>query len=248
MSDGIYCALSGAIAQQRSLEVVGNNVANAGAVGFRGDNVAFREVLTRTQTPAGPAKSLHYAVVSKVQTDDSQGGLRQTGNPLDVALQGDGYFAVETPQGERYTRAGSFLLDAQGVLRNSDGLSVLSGTGDKGQRVSIPAETTTIEISPDGTINADGNEIGKLRIVRFDDPTTLLREGSSLFSAPAGTAPLTDDKTEVAQGYLETANINAVSSLNELVNVNRSFEAFQKVMRAYGDLDTRTARELGNTG
>jgi flagellar basal-body rod protein FlgF len=246
MSDGIYCATSGAIAQQRSLDVVANNVANAGAVGFRGDRVAFREALTRSQNAAGPAKSLHYTLVSQVQTDSSQGSLHQTGNPLDLALQGDGYFAVETPQGERYTRAGSFLLDATGVLRNHDGYRVLSGTGDSRQPITIAPGVATVEVSPDGTVSADGTPVGRLRIVRFDDPNTLIKEGASLFAAPAGTRPLNAEQTEVAQGFLESANVNAVGSLNELINANRSFEAFQRVIRTYGQLDDRTARELGS--
>jgi flagellar basal-body rod protein FlgF len=248
MSDGIYSATSGAISQQRSLEVVANNVANATAVGYRGDRTAFREALARAQGAAVPSKSMRYVTVSKVQTDASQGGLRQTGNPLDLALQGEGYFAIQTPQGERYTRNGSFVLDAGGIVRTHDGYAVLSEAGDRPQPLTIPDRTATVEVSPDGTVAADGAQIGRLRIVDFDDPNMLIKEGNLLFTTPPEMAPKATDRTEIAQGFLETANVNAISSVNELVTANRSFEAFQRVIRTFGQIDDRTARELGAEG
>jgi flagellar basal-body rod protein FlgF len=245
MSDGIYCAVSGAISQQRQLDVVANNVANAGSVGYRGDRVAFREALAQARGPGQPASSLHYVVVSRVQTDTSQGGLKQTGNPLDLALQGDGFFTIETPQGLRYSRAGSFVLDAQGVLRTPSGYPVLSGSGQKPQPITIGSRTAAITVSPDGTVSADGVSAGQLRIVRFSSPDALIKEGATLFSAQPDAAPLDAKQTEIAQGFVETANVNAVGSLNELISANRSFEAFQRVIRTYGQIDDRTARELG---
>jgi flagellar basal-body rod protein FlgG len=250
MSDGIYSATSGAISQQRSLEVVANNVANATAVGFRGDHVAFREALARAGAPgaAGAAGSLRYVTVSQVKTDASQGGLRQTGNSLDVALQGDGYFAVQTPRGESYTRAGSFVLDSSGVVRTQDGYALLSaGESNPRQPVTIPSGTGTVEISPDGSVNADGSPVGQLRIVAFDDPSQLVKEGNLLYSAPAGVVAKPAQNTEALQGFVETANVYAVGSVNELITINRSFEAFQRVIRTFGELEDRTARDLGSS-
>jgi flagellar basal-body rod protein FlgF len=245
MSDGIYCAVSGAISQQRQLDVVANNIANAGSVGYRGDRVAFREALAQARGPAQPAASLRYVTVSRVQTDTTQGGLKQTGNPLDLALQGDGYFTIETPQGVRYSRAGSFVLDAQGVLRTPSGNAVLSASGKKPQPITIGTRAATITISPNGTVSADGVSVGQLKIVRFASPDALIKEGATLFSTQPDATPVNADETEIAQGFVESSNVNAVGSLNDLINANRAFEAFQRVIRTYGQIDDRTARELG---
>jgi flagellar basal-body rod protein FlgF len=244
MSDGIYSATSGAISQQRSLEVVANNLANATATGFRGDRVAFREALAGANGQNAPATNLRFVAVSRVKTDDSQGGLKQTANPLDVALEGEGYFAVSTPRGERYTRAGAFVMDADGVIRTRDGYAVVGDSGPNG--ISIPSGTASVEISPDGTVSADGSPLDRFKIVAFTDPNSLIKEGDLLFQAPPGLASNTPVNTEVAQGFIETANVNAVSGLNELITANRSFEAFQRVIRTYGQIDERTAKELGS--
>jgi flagellar basal-body rod protein FlgF len=247
MSDGIYSATSGAISQQRSLEVIANNVANSTAVGFRGDQVAFHEAVAQAQGGAAPAKSLRYVAVAQVKTDTTQGGLRKTGNPLDLALQGDGYFAIQTPQGERYTRSGSFITDPGGVLRTQDGYPVLSEGPTPRQPITIPSGTAMVDIAPDGNVSSDGAAIGQLRIVAFDDPSRLLKEGDVLYSAPQGVTAKSTNETEVVQGFVETANVNPVGSVNELITANRTFDAYQRVIRAFGQLNDRTAREIGSS-
>jgi len=263
MSDGIYSALSGAIAQQRSLDVVANNVANANTVGFQADRVAFREALAGTGGAAGgpaaaapgggpPPNALRYVAVSEVARDTSAGSLRQTGNALDVALQGSGYFAIETPAGERYTRAGSFIADAQGIIRTRDGDAVVADRPDEADpsaeppRIRVPQGTREISIGADGTVSADGNAIGRFRIVAFADERALTKQGQTLYATQGGAAPTRAEGVEVVQGAVEMANVNAVAGMNELITVSRSFEAFQKVIQAFRQLDERTARELGS--
>ena len=239
MSDGIYSALSGAVAQERALDVVANNVANSGTTGFRADRVAFEEQLSAARGE-GP-ETLRYVAVADVRMDDSAGALESTGNPLDVALEGDGWFSVEAPQGERLTRAGSFVTDADGVLMTRDGFPVL-GAGPE-RRIVIPAGTQDLSIDRDGTIRADGNELGQLLIRRFD-PTTLEKEGSTLVAFEGAGEPST---ASVLQGHLEGSNLNAVAGLNEMIQTTRSFEAFQRVIQTYRSLDERAARELGRS-
>lgn len=241
MSDGIYSALAGAIAQERTLAVVANNVANANTTGFQGDKVAFSE-MTAKQTGVRN-QPLHFVSLDRTKIDLQSGGLEHTGNPLDLALQGDAYFVVQTPQGERYTRAGSFVTDHEGTLRTHGGLEVM---GDSGS-LSIPQGTKLIRVAPNGSIHADGQEIGRLKIAKFKDTEGLTRDGLTLFAAGPGAQAL-DIETQnvtVSQGYLENSNINAVQGMNELITVSRTFDALQKVIDGFKQIDDRTARDLG---
>jgi flagellar basal-body rod protein FlgF len=247
MSDGIYTALSGALAQEKALAVVANNVANTGTAGFQADKVVFGEMMAKSQAGTRP-QSLHYVGIDSTSRDVQAGGLQQTGNSLDVALQGDGYFAVRTSAGERYTRAGSFVTDSEGVLRTHSGLPVLGEAGKPsapGTELTLPTNAKEVRIAPDGKIDADGQTIGKLKIVRFEGVDALAKEGITLLAPNAGATPVAAEDTTVTQGFLESANVNAVAGMNELITVSRSFEAFQKVIETFRQLDERTARDVG---
>lgn len=254
MSDGIYSALSGAIAQERNLSVVANNVANVNTNGFRADRTVFNEILTNAQANKTLAPSLRYANVADVVIDHQPGTIELTGRSLDVALQGDAFFVIETPKGERYTRAGSFVMDQDGVLRTLTGHRVLGEAGpptQKGVELTIPEDAREVSISPDGTLRADNQELGKLKLVRFADDRDLLKDGLTWFAPnPENNAqPLSvDPNTTVEQGYLENANVNPVSGINELIVVTRSFDALVKVIETFRDLDNRTARDVGGRG
>jgi flagellar basal-body rod protein FlgF len=261
VSHGIYSALSGAVAQQRSLEITANNVANANTAGFRADRLAFDEALTRAgRAPAPPfvPPALRFVVPGRTGTDVTPGALRQTGNPLDLALSGDGFFTVRTPAGERLTRAGGFVLDRAGVLRTPDGMEVVGeplaaaqgrpGGAMSAGRIVVPPGTKEITVARDGTVSADGAALGRLRLVRVADPSTLRKEGATRWIPPAGAGLARADATEVVQGAVETSNLNAVAGMNELITTSRLFEAFQRVIRTFEDVDHRTARDLGARG
>lgn len=240
MSDGIYVALGGAVAQQRSLDVVANNVANASTTGFQADRVAFAEAVSaasggRTALPPSVA-------VSAIRPDLSPGALEATGNPLDVALQGDGWLAIRTPNGERYTRAGSLLLDRDGVLRTHAGHAVL----DTDRQPIVLPRNQPIEFAPDGTIRADGSAVAQLRVVRFQDPRSLVKEGLTFYTTAPGTRATAATDTTIVQGYLESANVNVMGGMNELINAGRAFDAFQRVIHGFSQIDERTARDIGS--
>lgn len=253
MSDGIYSALSGAVAQQRSLDVVANNVANANTVGFRADRVAFDQALieqrgggnvplnTRNRDAQSPNNPLRFVTADRMQTDYSTGVMQQTGNPLDTAIQGDGFFSVRTPNGERFTRAGDFVRDAAGTIRTQNGFEVL---GVNGEPIRIPQNAREVEMSRDGIVSADGVAVGRFKLSSFEDPTALRKEGNTLFVGNAEAAQ--PSSAEIVQGYVESANVNAVSGLNELITVSRLFDTFQKVIQGFKDLDNRAARDLGS--
>lgn len=243
MSDGIYSALSGAIAQQKALDVVANNVANANTTGYRADRVAFREALA-TATNGSPApRDLRYVSVSKIQTDVTTGSLRQTHNPLDVAIQGDGFFSVQTSNGERFTRDGSFVRDQEGVIRTGQGLAVM---GADGGEVRIPTNTTDLTITADGSVMVGDQRVAQFKLSRFDNPALALnKEGHTLYVANGNQAAQQDTISALAQGHVEASNVNAIAGMNELITVSRSFEAFQRVIQAFRDMDSRTARDVG---
>lgn len=249
MSDGIYSALSGAIAQERTLAVVANNVANTQTNGYQADKVIFGEFVANSQA-AAPLTPLRYVTIDRIGRDAQAGSLEKTGGALDLALQGEGYFAVATPEGERYTRSGSFVTDAEGTLRTHLGVAVLGEAGGPeaaGTPLTIPKNAKEVRIGPDGQVHADGQLVGKLKVVRFDTADALVKEGLTLLKQDGGTA-LAAEGTTVEQGYLESANVNAVGGMTELITVSRSFEAFQKLIETFRQLDERTARDIAGKG
>lgn len=184
MSGSIYALASGAVAQKLRLEALSNNLANAGTVGFKMDTVSFRlpeSQVIELETPPTtdePSDLFSDLVPIEAFTDFSQGPHRGTGNPLDIAIEGDGFFAVATDSGIQYTRNGSFTLSPEGILVTHDGYPVM---GDGGE---ITVDGTDIQIDHTGNMVVDGNLSGKLRIVRFSDPQ-LLEKPETPFFQPA---------------------------------------------------------------
>jgi flagellar basal body rod protein FlgG len=177
--------------------------------------------------------------------------LKHTGNPLDLAIQGDGYFVVRSAQGDRLTRAGNFMLREGGELATPEGYLVL---GDDNAPITFPQGVKDIQVSADGTIRANvpsgtsrGNslDVAKLQLKSVSDPSKLTREGTTLYKVADGTQITTPVRAEIAQGHLEASNVNPVSALNDLITVSRSFDALQKVIESFRQIDQRTARDVG---
>ncbi len=251
MGDGIYTALSGSLAQQHQLDTIANNVANASTAGFRGDRAVFGELVASAQQqqeridPRQPAPkdADKFVKVDKNQLDMSAGVLRKTGNALDLGLQGDGFFVVRTPQGDRLTRSGNFMLTQNGELSTPDGNRVV---GESDLPIIIPPNTKNIEVRPDGTIRADDNDVARLALKTVKDPNALLREGTTTYNVQPGTEFEQAQYVDVVQGHLEASNVNPVNGLNELITVNRTFDALQRVIQSFQEIDQRTARDLGS--
>jgi flagellar basal-body rod protein FlgF len=236
MSSGIYIATAGAVAQSQALDATANNIANASTAGFHADRVSFREML-------GTARSADVAMVSPSTAhgvDGERGAMLQTENPLDLAIEGDGVFGVETPEGTRYTRAGNFQLDSNRELVTQDGFKV---RGEGGAPISVPPDANLIAVTPDGNISADGHAIGRLELATFS-PAQLKREGGSLFSA-TGAPSATAERPKVRSGMLESSNVNIVRGVVDLVKVSRTYESLMKMIQGYHDVESRAARDLG---
>ncbi len=234
MSSGLYVAAAGAVAQSNALDATANNIANASTVGFRAERVTFQEAM-------GKARSKDITLVDggTASSDAEAGALTQTGNPLDCALEGDGMFAVTTPQGTRYTRAGNFQIDAQHQLVTSEGATV---NGEGGAPITVPDGTGAVSIAPDGTVSADGATVGKLELVRFN-PSQLRRQGGTLYAATG--KPAAGDPPQVRSGMLEASNVNAVRGVVDLVKVQRTYESLMRVIQGYSDIEQRAATTLG---
>lgn len=221
MENAGYIALSRMVAQQRALEVRATNIANTGTPGFKSEAVLFSDYLLnqRGVTPPPGGRTVQLVQDRATWRDFGQGQVSKTGNPLDLALQGEGFFVVETSRGERYTRAGRFSLSASGQIVDMGGNPVL---GTDGRAINVPPETSSFMVGGDGTITSDAGPIGKFRVVQFDDQQLMHSEGESLFettqAARDATAPA------LSQGTIEGANIKAIVEITAMMAEMRDFE------------------------
>ncbi len=240
MNAAMYKVLSGAISQMRRLEVVTENLANVNTVGHKGGQVAFTEVLADvTQQKKERAGGL--VAIGEQRTDFSQGMMQQTENPLDLAIDGEGFFAVDTPRGVRFTRQGNFTRSADGTIVTPLGDTLLGENGP------IRIAGKDVRITADGQVTSEGSSVDKIQLARFSNPRVLVKEGHTLFRAPQGTAqPVTNagDEVSILQGYVEEANITPIDALVSLIATQRQFEVYVRAMKT---LDAATEKVLTET-
>jgi flagellar basal-body rod protein FlgF len=275
----IWVPLSGQIAQQRKVETIANNVANANTVGFKKDALVFKEHLTAL---TGADQDIHIprkefspddfyhtqgaenamVAIDGGFTVHEQGQMIPTQNPLDVALQGEGFIEILTPNGVRFTRKGNLSISKEGELVNDQGFRVLSALNASPEALREPAaidsfpkpEARVIRVPTDAkiTINLDGDVmtkngvISKLSVVEFIDKHALRKEGNSLFITPdEANINRTNVKTTVNQGFLEGSNVNAIEEMSELIKAHRQFESIQKAINAYDSISGKAANDIG---
>lgn len=238
MSDGIYVALSGALGQSTLLESTANNLANASTDGYRRVHPVFQQVLSA----AGGAASRRTSAVTvaRLEVDQSAGAMRPTGRSLDAVLADDTWLAVSTPRGERYTRAASLTIDPTGAVRTAQGHAVM---GEAGRPLQIPAGTLDVGITATGELRNAATSVGRLRLVRFNQPQRLVQEGATLVAA-GGAAPTLAVNPSLTVGSLEGSNATTVTSMTEMVTATRTFEAFQRVIDAFREADRRVVSSV----
>jgi flagellar basal-body rod protein FlgF len=246
MDSGLYAAYSGLMSRTQALDTAANNVANVGTSGYRAQRDYFRSVLVDARYPGAEGESQvgdavdNFGILGGNHLDLGQGQLQTTGNPLDLAIQGDGFFAIQTAHGTEYTRDGSFQRSSTGVLETSGGEPVL----DVNQKpITIP--TGTIKIAPDGTVSvatADGSAIvGQIGEFTFADSSTLTAEGTNRFSANGATP--TAASGEIEQGALEGSNEDAVHGTMQLILIQRQAEMMQRALSVFNNDFDKTATE-----
>lgn len=221
MDNAIYAALTRQAGLMREMRAVANNMANGSTTGFRREGVVFSEHMTALDRQRG---TLSMANAQGREVDLTPGALAQTGGKLDLALEREGFFMVQTPQGNRLTRAGAFMMSPEGELVNGDGHRVL----DEGQApIALPPGARGIAVGADGTISADGQPVGRVGVFDQPDRALLRHEGGTLFSAE-GAEPAPE--AVVRQGFLEESNVNPVLEIARMIEVQRAYELGQSFL------------------
>ena len=205
----------------------------------KAEGVTFSEYV---RTLGGDHSSLSMAAARVRETDMAQGGLERTGGPFDLAIEGDGFFLVETADGERLTRAGRFTPNAEGELVTMDGRRVLDAGGAP---VFVPQGAGQVAIGSDGTISVDGNPVGQVGLVVPADPLRVTREGGTLFRAEGGTLPAEGGR--VLQGFLEQSNVNPIVQIGRMIEVQRAYELGQSFLEAEDERIRGAIRTVGQT-
>ncbi|MFW5832485.1 MAG: flagellar basal-body rod protein FlgF [Pseudomonadota bacterium] len=234
-----YVALSRQLGLERQLATIANNIANANTTGFLAEEMSFEAVLQRA------SRDVDIAYVQDIspRPDLTEGEIKVTQSPLDLAIAGDGFFAVETDAGIRYTRAGHFRLDEENRLVTFDGQPVLD---DGDQPIELPGDDpSAVQVAADGTMSMDGEIFATLKRARFLEPERLVREGAMLFASDE--APLPADGATVYQGALEASNVQPILEMTNMMRTTRAFEATQKLIESQHDLSRQTVERLLDT-
>ncbi|PIR00156.1 MAG: flagellar basal-body rod protein FlgF [Nitrospinae bacterium CG11_big_fil_rev_8_21_14_0_20_45_15] len=262
MQEGIYIAASAGLKQQSKLDIIANNLANLNNTGFKRDGVVFKEMIAPFQKNGGfeearnallpPDQSntnVAYVGINDFYTDHKQGGVLETGNTLDLALEGDGFFQIGTSAGTRYSRKGNFRLDTQNRLVTQEGDPVL---GKNGAPVVINAVGGDISIAADGIVSVgkglNNANLGQINVVRFENRDQLVKEGSGLYKKGSPDLQEEAKTTSVLQGYLETSNVNTMEEMTDMITTMRGFEAYQKVIQSIDDINGQSVNTIGRVG
>jgi flagellar basal-body rod protein FlgF len=237
----VQLAASGLKAQVEALDLLANNLANLNTNGFKEEKAFFTYLDESMGSPQDADPGRLRTVSAQGALNVRDGLLQPTQREFDIALVGNGFLAVETPQGERYTRNGSFRLNAKSELVTSGGYPVL---GPKGRIAVTPGR---LVITEQGGVYSDNTLLGQLKLVTFDEPAAMVQEGNSLLAPPSSQAKPKPADVQIKQGYLEQSNVNAVASMVEMVGLMRRFEAIQKsVGLVLNEVDSKSIDRLGH--
>ena len=242
MDNAQLIGLSQQTALRRQLDIVANNLANLSTPGFRAERAVFEEFvipIAEDGTQTGTAANVSFVSDVALFRDFRAGEIEVTGNPLDVAIDGEGWIAVQTADGERYTRSGRFSLDPDGRLVTMDGDQVLG----EGGPVTFDDGETDITFAIDGTIASSQGIKDRLRVVTFENERALVKEGGRLFSSPDAPAPLA--RVRLVQGAVEQSNVNAVEEITQMIQVTRAYESTARMLSRLGELQRNAIETLG---
>lgn len=234
MYKGIYIAVSGAIQKQRDMDISAQNIANANTTGFKKERISFKDSLipvdnNQSNIPDGRSMT----ETSSIMTDFTSGSIMRTGNPLDIAINGEGFFSLE---GNYYTRNGNFTIDTEGNIVTQDGRKVLGSGGP------VNVQGGKVEISGSGEIFVDNIPVDTLKIVDFKDKSVLLKQSGSVFiTGQAGE----EINPQISQGHLESSNVEAVREMIQMIRTMREFESYQKMISSFDEAASKTINELG---
>ncbi len=259
MQNAMYSALFGALSNEHRMNSIANNLANVNTTGYKRDMLAFQDTMAlfahdnimepvaniRDKKFFPEPQHLSRTRIATALTDFQQGGLKVTSAPLDLAISGEGFFKVASPDGEFYTRNGHFTVNQEGTIVTEQGWPVMREGGE----ITIPAGTKNIVIAEDGRVFADQDLAGQVQVVTVDNPANLEKLGANLYKAREGAdaaeVEVDPARTWVAQGFLESSNVNAVYEMVNMIETQRQFEAYQKVMQTSDAIDREANTKVG---
>ena len=245
MDTSLYVGLSKQMILRRELDVAANNIANADTTGFK---VETMTVAVDPHTPPGSTKPIQYVIDTGLARNFGQGSLQSTGAPLDLAIDGDGFFQVSTATGTQFTRDGRFATNAQGQLVTQAGDSVLDASGSP---ITLSLSGGPPSIAPDGTVSqslpgqAQSQVVGKVGVVSFASLAALSKTGGGLY-ANSGAAPTPSAKSVIRQGMLESSNVQPVLQVTDLIRISRAYDQLSNMMNNEADLSSRSIQRLGS--
>jgi flagellar basal-body rod protein FlgF len=245
MENALLIGLSRQMSLRREMEIVSNNVANINTTGFKGDTAIFEEHLMPGASAdqfARADRRPSFVVDRSTWHDMSQGPTQQTGNPLDVAIDGSAFLVVQTPRGERYTRNGALQMNATGQLVTSEGFQVLG----EGGPIQFQTNDKEILIGRDGSVSVPDGTRGKLRLVKFEAMQRLTKDGGSTYAAPQGVQPqqVLPEERHILQGSLERSNVRGVVEMTRMIEVNRAYTSVATMLQNQGEMRKSAVEKL----
>ena len=255
MSGDIYIAAAGALASEKRLQIIANNLANASTVGFKTDHGRFR-LINPADLPSQPPQNSEDLAASRaylfwnnfsMYTDHRNGPLKRTDNDFDLAMVGKGLFCIQTPDGVHYTRKGDFTLNSEGVLVTRNGWPVL-GEGGKITVASSenPNKFARFAVDEQGNVSVDGMQVDRLRIVDFTDLNEMSKVGDTLFkSSGAGPQNVDPEDVKISQGFIELSNVDSVKMMTEMIEVLRGYESYQKIIQSADETYSQAIEKVG---
>lgn len=259
MQNAMYSALFGALSNEHRMNSIANNLANVNTTGYKRDLLAFKDTMLmyahdhimepvasiRDEKFFPDPQHLSRTRIATGVTDFQQGGLKVTSAPFDLAINGEGFFKVDSPDGEYFTRNGHFTVNQEGTLVTEQGWPVMS----EGGPITMPAGFKNVTIAENGRIFADGDEVGQILLTTVDNLAGLEKRGSNLYrirpGSEAAEMEIDPARTWVAQGFLESANVDAVYEMVNMIETQRQFEAYQKVMQTSDTIDREATTKVG---
>ena len=242
MDNALYVGLSRQMTLRRQLDIIANNIANADTSGFKVEQpLVHTEPKAPARTIEGP-RPIKFVLDSGLARDFSQGAMKITNAAFDVAIEGSGFFRIQTPAGERYTRDGHFRLDAAGRIVNQSGQPVLDAGGAE---VTIDVQRGPVEIAKDGTLSQGAEQVGRLGVVVFDSLSSLEKVGDNQFRNTANAQPQPATGAVIRQGMLEGSNVNPILQVTDMIEVTRSYESLARMMENTQELSRRSVERLG---
>jgi len=242
MNSGLYSALSGSIAAMKRMDIISNNLANVNTPGYKKDKMLFESMLAgAANPPAVPQGSTADPILQKenVYIDYGSGPISQSGNPLDLAIDGPGFFVIQSPEGPAYTRQGNFRLGADGTLVTSEGYQVM------GQNGSIRVQGGSVEIDAKGVVTVDGTPSGTISVVDFPRPYNLKKTSSAQFLTVDPQVIPQAATGSISQGHLEGSNVETITEMVQMIETSRYFDSCSKVIKGFDDMIGNAVNEMG---